>query len=194
MKKMKVATSNTYDKNGNKLTETNWLGNTTTYVYDPLNRVIEKIDANGKTIEKLEYNINDTQSKSIDVIGVATYESYDEVGNTASKTDGNGNITTYQYGSLNRVIKVTVSNNGIDENTCYTYDGNGNMLTQTDGKGNITTYQYNVGNKVSKKISSGDNEETYTYYGDGSLKTKIDRNGVVAEYIYDIFGRKIEKK
>ena len=149
MKKMKVATSNTYDKNGNKLTETNWLGNTTTYVYDPLNRVIEKIDANGKTIEKLEYNINDTQSKSIDVIGVATYESYDEVGNTASKTDG---------------------------------------------KGNVTTYQYKVGNKVSKKISSGDNEETYTYYGDGSLKTKIDRNGVVAEYIYDIFGRKIEKK
>lgn len=149
MKKMKVATSNTYDKNGNKLTETNWLGNTTTYVYDPLNRVIEKIDANGKTIEKLEYNINDTQSKSIDVIGVATYESYDEVGNTASKTDG---------------------------------------------KGNVTTYQYNVGNKVSKKISSGDNEETYTYYGDGSLKTKIDRNGVVAEYIYDIFGRKIEEK
>ena len=54
--------------------------------------------------------------------------------------------------------------------------------------------QYNAGNKVSKKISSGENEETYTYYGDGSLKTKVDRNGVVAEYIYDIFERKDRRK
>ena len=38
-----------YDKNGNLLTQTDWLGNVFTNKYDPLNRLTEKIDPYNKT-------------------------------------------------------------------------------------------------------------------------------------------------
>lgn len=38
-----------YDANGNLVRQTDWRGNTYTYVYDPINRLIEKKDPYGKT-------------------------------------------------------------------------------------------------------------------------------------------------
>ena len=68
-KKVKHETKYDYDKNGNLISETDWLENKISYVYDSLNRVIEKKDQYNKTIEKLEYNDNGTQSKSTDALG-----------------------------------------------------------------------------------------------------------------------------
>ena len=212
-KKIKHKTKYDYDKNGNLISETDWLGNRISYVYDSLNRVIEKKDQYNKTIEKLEYNDNGTQSKSTDALGNSiTYKydgnkreiektdsvgtvvktSYDYLGNVSSLTDGNGNVTEYTYDYLNRLINVKKINNGIEENTEYTYDLNGNMLTQTTGKV-VVRYEYNVGNKVSKKISSI-GTEIYKYNGDGTVETKTDKNGVSTNYIYDIHGRVTEEK
>ena len=212
-KKIKHKTKYDYDKNGNLISETDWLGNRISYVYDSLNRVIEKKDQYNKTIEKLEYNDNGTQSKSTDALGNSiTYKydgnkreiektdsvgtvvktSYDYLGNVSSLTDGNGNVTEYTYDYLNRLINVKKINNGIEENTEYTYDLNGNMLTQTTGKV-VVSYEYNVGNKVSKKISSIETE-IYKYNGDGTVETKTDKNGVSTNYIYDIHGRVTKEK
>jgi len=64
----------TYDGNGNKLTETNQLGNTTTYAYDTINRLIEVTDATGNSIQRLEYTLDNNQKKAYDALGhVVTY-------------------------------------------------------------------------------------------------------------------------
>lgn len=176
-----------YDANNNKISETDWLGNTTRYDYDGLNRVVEKIDANGKTIEKLQYYDNGAQSSKCDALGNETKyfydknkrlikiidpekhetkQSYDSVGNIASKTDGNNNETKYFYNQYNNLVKVTNANN---ESTTYTYDLNGNKLSQTDGLCNTTIYEYNVANKITRKIDNGgrvDNQGTYSYNKD----------------------------
>ena len=47
-KKIKHKTKYDYDKNGNLISETDWLGNRISYVYDSLNRVIEKKDQYNK--------------------------------------------------------------------------------------------------------------------------------------------------
>ena len=47
-KKVKHETKYDYDKNGNLISETDWLGNKISYVYDSLNRVIEKKDQYNK--------------------------------------------------------------------------------------------------------------------------------------------------
>lgn len=110
-----------YDKNGNLLETTDWLGNTYTNSYDALNRLTKKTDPYGIVIEQYEYNNNHAQIKSIDALGNITLfsydknnrllittdplgytisQTYDNVGNIATKTDGNNNVTKYGYEHL----------------------------------------------------------------------------------------------
>ena len=213
-------TTYTYDANGNQIAVTDWRGNTTINVYDSLNRLIETKDAYGKSVQKLEYNHSNIQEKSYDALNKATVytydknnrllsttdpeshttsQTYDNVGNIASKTDGRGNTTTYTYDEFNRLKTVV---NAKNETTAYTYDLSGNLLTQTDGKGNTTTYEYNVANKATRRIDQGgrtglvgnytyitEKIETYTYNADGSFASKTDRNRKTTLYVYDIHGR-----
>ena len=213
-------TSFMYDANGNKTAETDWRGNTTTSTYDGLNRLIEQKDAYSHSIQKLEYNHNNVQEKAYDALnqttqytydknnrlltttdseGHTTSQTYDELGNIATKKDGRNNQTSYQYDEYNRLNKVT---NAKNESTEYTYDLNGNLLSQKDAKGSITTYEYNAANKVSKRIDHNGRTgtpgkysynlaktETSTYNADGTPAAKTDRNGKTINYTYDIHGR-----
>ena len=120
-------TTYTYDANGNKLTETNYLANTKQYRYDGINRLIEEKDALGNVVQQLEYNDANAQLHSYDALqnkitylydrnmrnigttdaeGNTTSSTYDTRGNLRTKTDGNGNTTTYHYDSVNRLIKA----------------------------------------------------------------------------------------
>jgi RHS repeat-associated core domain len=170
-------TTYNYDANDDQTGMTDWRGNTTTSIYDPLNRLVEKRDALGKLIQKLEYNHNHVQIKSystfdgitmnatryvydrnnrlvstIDPLGHTTSQDYDDAGNISTKIDGNGIITTYRYDNFNRLAAVV---NAKSETTSYTYDLNGNMLAQTDDKGNRIIYEYNAANKPIRRIDAG---------------------------------------
>ncbi|MCL6557985.1 MAG: S8 family serine peptidase, partial [Firmicutes bacterium] len=70
--KVTRTTSYSYDANGNLTSETDWRGNQYTYTYDPLNRLVEKRDPYLISIQKLEYNKNGIQTKSVDALGNAT--------------------------------------------------------------------------------------------------------------------------
>jgi RHS repeat-associated protein len=212
----------TYDKNGNKTKETDWLDNSTAFVYDAKNRLVEKIDPNGISVQKLMYNASDAQIQSYDALnhltqygydrnnrqlfmidceGHRSSQTYDNMGNTDTKTDGNGSTTRYVYEYAGRLIAVT---NALGETTGYTYDMLGNKLSQTDGKGNVTSYEYNARNKLMRKIDQGGRNgsagsytfvqakvESYAYTSDGLLQSKTDRNGNITSYEYDIHGRTI---
>ncbi|GFZ31506.1 hypothetical protein CSC2_20320 [Clostridium zeae] len=188
--KVKHTTSYIYDKNSNLLKEIDWLGNEKTYVYDALDRVVEKYDQDNKLVQKLEYYHNGTQAKSYDALqnvtlyyydknnrliktvdpeGHITLQHYDEVGNIDQKTDGDSNTTYYSYDQYNRLVSVK---NAKGEITNYTYDLNGNMLTQVDAQGNTTTFEYNVANKLIRKIFHGGRTGSSGSYTYDSSKTE----------------------
>ncbi len=151
-----------YDANGNKVSETNeFLGNTTTYRYDILNRLINIVGPTNVTMETLAYYDSHLQASSKDALNNETVfaydalgrlksvtdamnnvnsQTYDAAGNINSKTDGNDNTTYYIYDGLNRLKRVDSPNNS---SVAYSYDNAGNVLTQTDGRGYVTTYEYN---------------------------------------------------
>jgi len=93
----------TYDPNGNSLTLKDVNGNTTSYVYDALDRVQQRTDPLGKS-ESYQYDGN---------------------GNLIQHTDRKSQGTTFSYDGLNRPTVMT----GVGHTVTRTWDG-GNRLTQ----------------------------------------------------------------
>lgn len=158
----------TYDTNGRLITETDALGNSTTYTYDGLDRktLITKPDA------------------------TTTQFTYDD--RTVIITDANGNLKTQTYDLLDRLVSVTESPSpGTTYTTTYTYDSyydnSGDkpvyhLISVTNPLGAVTTYTYNnLGQLIQTDYpQDGTNPmtaETFTYDNVGNLLTKTNGKG-----------------
>jgi RHS repeat-associated protein len=161
-----AVTTNTYDAMSNRLTMTEPDGNTTTYVYDALNRQVKMVNA-----------ANDT-----------TVTTYDSVGNVACRTAPNSNVTCYTYDALNRVIKETDSQGPVQTTT---YDPASNVLSRLDGNGNGPSYAYDADNRITIITDALGKLTSYTYDNVGNLLTITDRNSNVTSYTYDKINRRI---
>ncbi len=116
----------------------------------------------------------------------------DANGNAISLTDFNGNTTTHQYDSNNRLIqsnfgdgrqetfsydvqgnRVQVQANlpsGGTEITNYSYDARNRLQTETQPDGTTLTYQYDAaGNRIEVKITLPDSTTSTTSYSYDSL-------------------------
>ncbi|HBW37598.1 MAG TPA: hypothetical protein DEF89_20855, partial [Desulfosporosinus sp.] len=123
-------TSYGYDADGNQTTKTDWLGNTYTNTYDPLDRLIQKQDPLNKSIEKLVYNHNSVQIQS---------------------TDALNQITQYTYDKNNRLLSTI---DPLNHTKSQTYDNVGNVNTTTDGMGNVTTNHYDIFNRLTSVVNA----------------------------------------
>jgi len=165
-------TQHGYDLEGNVASVTDPNGNTTTYAYDPLNRLV--------TI---------TQPGS-----VVTSYSYNSHGNLVSVTDAESHETTYQYDDMGRLVSTTSPDTGT---VTYVYDEAGNPVNKTDAKGISVDYSYDLLNRLTD-ISFPDPTQNiaYTYdtgvNGIGQRTGMIDESGTF-EFGYDDRGRLAEK-
>ncbi|WP_233198707.1 MULTISPECIES: RHS repeat-associated core domain-containing protein [Pirellulaceae] len=180
--------STTYDDAGNVLTETDALGNVTTYEYDDLNRVIK------------------ITSPDPDGVGAMTSPvteyGYDEFGQLVSMTDPNGGVTTYEYDDLGRQTKVIYADpDGAGAQSSpevsFVYDANDRLTSMTDELGNVTTYAYdNLGRQISVTLPDPDGAGSatspvysYEYDANGQLLSETDPLGRTTSYTYDAMGR-----
>ncbi|PQO43512.1 RHS repeat-associated core domain-containing protein [Blastopirellula marina] len=183
-----ASTSVTYDSAGNMLTETDELGNTTTYTYDNLQRRTSITTADPDGAGPLSASVT---SYAYNVMGLVAIETL------------NGRTTSYTYDSKGRVSSV-LEEDPDDTGpltapvTSYTYDTHGNVLTVTDPLGNVTTNTYTGGLLTSVTGEDPDDAgplaapvTSYTYDDNGKVLTITDPLGRVTTYAYDGLGRQI---
>ena len=116
---------------------------------------------------------------------------YDANGNALSRTDENGNTTTYTYDSSGNVLTVTVPiGPGHTATTMYTYNSFGEVLTVTDPMGFVTTNTYDAnGNLLSVTTPAPSNGAPasvtqFAYNPLGELKTITDPRGNATSLTY----------
>ena len=173
-----------YDKNSNIIAITS-AGQTTTYQYDPLNR-LTGIKRPSREETNYQYDSRGNRSKgSVTTIDTAnfkagefTYNSWDEL----DSFTGSGS-TTYSYDPEGLRIKKDTGT----AVTRYFCDNNGLVVAESDGTGQVTA-QNIWGHKALAREISG----TYYYYlynGHGDVIQVIDENGnAVNSYSYDEWG------
>ena len=156
--------SYTYE-NGKKISETDRLGNKTTYSYDAYGHLISSTDAAGNT------------SKA----------RYDTMGRVIDAKDAAGLATHYQYDTLGRLVKEIVG----DKETGYTYDDAGRVTSVTDPIGACTTYAYDTEGNVTTVIHPDGNKTIHTYDAAGRLTETTLPDKSKQQYEYDADGHLI---
>ena len=118
-----------------------------------------------------------------------TEYSYDANGNLASRTNGNGHTTSYEYGPENEPTKV-IEPDGTSTETGY--DADGQVTSQTDANKHSTSYTRNVLGEVTEVTDPLDRKTTKEYDPAGNLTSVKDAAGRTTSYGYDRANRLTE--
>ncbi|WP_158265153.1 RHS repeat-associated core domain-containing protein [Blastopirellula marina] len=149
------------------MSETNRLGNETSYDYDNLGRLLKKTDAEGG---ETEYT-------------------YDANGNRLTLTDPEENTTTWTYDYLNRMLTNT---NELSDTRTYEYDAAGNLVEYTDRNGRVIEYEYdNLQRRTAENWMDGATTvHTFSYsYDAASQLIEASDSAATYTFTYDNLGR-----
>ncbi len=188
------------------------------YIYYPDGNVQQKIeyidkdDPSKKRVTDYTYHNNGLNLYQMTVTGQPGGESYmltftyDDLGRketetltrrtSATNSTPINLTTTYEYDSLNRVVKMTDPQGNIAETV---YDANGKVFQEKvhhkipGGGYDIRTYvirEYNAADRLIKETDIYGKETDYEYNEAGNLIKVIDANGHITRYDYDARGRR----
>ncbi len=176
-------TSSEYDFHDRKIQKKDLFQNETRYAYDPLVNEIVRTDF--------------PSIASIDgrATSVSTLSAYDPFGRQLTRTDANGNTTTYRYNAYGSPIEANYPDGSREY---FRYTKKGTLASHTDPDGVTIHFTYDVlGRALSKTYISESGEqlavETFTYNGFNPL-TETDKEGNIKKLSYDGAGRKIREE
>ena len=167
--------SRTYDPNGNLVSLTHFSGMTTTYAYDPMNRLLNRIpDARANEAPvSFTYTATGKRASMTDASGTNSY-TYDATGNLACMTSADAVVSVdYTWDNLNRLSTVTDNKLGGSSNvTTYTYDSASNLGTATYPNGLQSTFQYDKENRLTSMTAGSTAAYGYTL-GPTGIRTNV---------------------
>jgi RHS repeat-associated protein len=168
----------THDGDGNVLTETDPLGNLTSYEYDSRDRLIETT-----------YDDDDTNSSNNPQVTLT----YDTAGNLATRTDERGFVTTYDYDDVGRMVEMILPdddmNSGNNPVYEYAYDASGNLTSITDPLLNVTSFTYDELDRRLTETNPLNDTTTYAYNAAGLLSSITNALSQATTFAYDAAGR-----
>jgi len=180
-----------------RLPDQQWEQSVETFGYDWLNRLVSaqgdygslsySYDSVGNrtSLNDLTYTYN-TMNELLSISDGTTF-TYDELGNTLTKTDGT-DTWTYTHDKRDRLTQVEKNQEII---TQYSYDGDGKRIQKTEWVESLQEYQttiyvYSGLNVLYKKNVSTDQEATYVYGPTGRTAKTVD--GLRSYYHQDHLG------
>ena len=204
-------TSYTFDKAGNRLTETVTTGETsvvTTYTYNDQNRLINTItqDESTKEVTYYTYDANGNMY-SKDVSYESSLPPQVAAAYTLTLAGQNPDDTSaeYRYNTWNRMVNSTEG----DKTVSYGYNGDGQRVEKTVN-GQTTRYLYEsdkvilevdgAGSQTARNVygtnllsrTMGTDTAYYMYNGHADVTALLTNGEVAATYYYDAFGNVVE--
>jgi len=171
-----------YDSNACLTMITDANGHTTTYTYDSLGHVLTGTDNEGICCFTDSYDSSGRIISQKDAITGSTPNN-----NKISKEDAIGNITTYSYDAMNRLISTTDAN---IHTSSIGYDAAGRAVSQTDALGNTKTISYDSNGNITQRTDALNNVVSHISYDSSNLPISVENAmGNVTTNIYDSIGR-----
>jgi RHS repeat-associated protein len=181
----------TYDPPGYQLTSaTDFDGNTTTYSYDDLGRLLTLTDPTGNWTETAWHPTFRLPVQITTAEGRVTTFIYDAKGNLKTKTvTADGTSQTWQYTYTNGLLtRVNGPRTDVSDITNYTYDTLGNLASITNALGHIVQIpSYDVHGRPLTVVAPNLVTTTFAYDLRGRL-TSLNRAGYITTYEYDAAG------
>ncbi len=137
-------------------------------------------------VQTMVYDIDDRVVTNIDANGVSVVTTYDNLGETLTRTypDTSGVMFGYSYNG------VIASTNKLGATNGYVYDAAGRKTSATDADGQTTQFGYDAANDLSSLVDPLSHQTSWTYNQYGWLTAKLDNNAnTIISYAYDADGR-----
>jgi RHS repeat-associated protein len=170
----------TYDANGNMASQSDALGRTTTFTYDPLGHKLTKTipsltgGATGNSL-RAQKGALATRSKAAALRANAT--------STPSPA-----TTTYTYNALGLLVQIV---GPLGQTRGFQFDANGNETAYTDPLGNVTSYDYDALNRLTQTTypTQPATTSTFSYDFRGNVVDAVDQASHDTHRVYDVSGR-----
>jgi RHS repeat-associated protein len=164
----------TYDRKGNILSQSDPLGDTTSYAYDT----------------------NDNRISVTEPLGWTTYFGFDNRANVIAKTNALGETTLWTiHPHFNKPIqKITPqppdANGWTSWTNYYAYDAAGNLTNNYDALGTLAGYIYLANGLVSSSTDGNGHTTSFGYDTNGFLNSRTDPATNTTHYILNDLGWK----
>ncbi len=166
------------------------MGEETTYQYDGVGNLIQKIDAKN---QKTEYQYDDAGRlveiryfdpvDPVNPVKVVSF-TYDNVGNLTTYDDA-ATSATYGYDDAYRKVSESVNYGAFQLSNAYTYHKNGTKKSFAGPDGIVYGYSYDANNQLTGVEIPGKGFITYTSYTWNRPASVTLPGGSTKDYVYD---------
>jgi len=200
-----------YDSSGRgqRVAETNELGDVTTFEHDANGHLgkttfpdgstrLQTWDDAGHILSEID-ELGNTTSYTYDAKGRLTglaypdgsslSATYNNFGQLLSTRQQNGGVVSFEYDDRGLLIAKTNQLGGV---ATYTYDNHDRLTSVTDERGNTTQYERDLAGRLVQ-VTYPDGASSSLEYDDfGEIRHVIDPTGVEHRFVYDELGRELE--
>ncbi|MCS0601185.1 DUF6531 domain-containing protein [Streptomyces sp. LP11] len=177
----------TWDAEGNLLTHSDTVGNTTQHAAGHFSVPAARTDPDGARYE-FRYDTELRLATVTNPQGLTWSYTYDEAGRLAAETDFNGRTHLYTHDGNGRLVDRT---NGAGETLRFARDRLGRIVEQHSKAGELTTFAYGPGGELCR-AANGDAELIYERDALGRILSET-LNGRTTTYVHDAAGRRTRR-